>query len=960
MLLLVSPKFASSNPMNSHEYDHAGFIHRGLSPVKRSDELLLQPDMGSQLDVALSPNLHKETIQIIRGVSLFASKNTSDHQDKKASFRSSISSSRRRRASSSLSSSLEPYESNTATLTNSTSTGSSPPQISPIEDPSHRGGTTRPKLSFWSTSVEKEMNDSNSNTPEEVKVQLTTAINDIWKLKKKIPSSPQTHSRDDQTMKNGSKIKIETPRNSKKLTIRNLWKRRHARSIEEGIRREQLSSTKELSNLLGEHSTAKMLQLNSEDANGGAVNRKNKSYAARTIAGLISALAEEATGLEVEVDARNDTPLWDKKVDAVKIQFQRLGFKQMRFGGLDKVLMDVGDDLSPEDKEVMADRLNHQDSSAHPSFENEGEVNKAPNSVDDVFDKIDVDNSGALDEVELARALSIASGVPDLSNDGSKRSLAALSKLASRLVGLYDTNGDGVVDREEYRKLVEDMTAVRDVQRTKQKERQDRLERNGGFQPLRWARNINSSLIKRVTENEATKPLKGLIRNSGGIPMDKIVSKSTAESNNVDFRGAKDISNDPTIFNTLSRGEGSIVFSGLKLDLRRLLFGALPVLKRITPGGPLILEPFTTTIITSFNRNDLLESALLDDGLRRLVARLLNRRVRSIRDLVDGAVFYGRTWNMASKQAPVVEVPRLTNIEFDSKNRLIITGRARTRVSPDQPFVENSFKLRTKLGTRENGQYIRLEDPELALVLECPRAWERNIVLTCKKLNLPIPKKPDPIYKFIPLVSPIKKTEQDGFNLGEDNRIKAIYVKDDALRFEMSTVLRPGRFLGNHYVAFTIPNRTVIMTMDRIREMIRNARKNKRELDRAQREKELDKKKEASDRYNRAVAQALSQSSTVGQSAQDLDLTYKKEIDENDLKFAQPDNGLSSEEAEIVPDRPSFLGRFLEGYLEAAREETERERNERLTTAISDFFGNIDTSKGPNKSANLDSNTVAE
>lgn len=209
-------------------------------------------------------------------------------------------------------------------------------------------------------------------------------------------------------------------------------------------------------------------------------------------------------------------------------------------------------------------------------------------------------------------------------------------------------------------------------------------------------------------------------------------------------------------------------------------------------------------------------------------------------------------------------------------------------------------------------------------------------------------------------MSPIKKTEQDGFNLGEDNRIKSIYVKDNALRFEISTVLRPGRFLGNHYVAFTIPNRTFIMTMDRIREMIRNARQNKRELERAEKEKELDKKKEASDRYNRAVAQALSQSSTVGQSAQDLDLSYKKEIDENDLKFAQPDNGSSIEETEIVPDRPSFLGRFLEGYLEAAREETERERNERLTTAISEFFGNIDTLEEPNNSINIDSNAVAE
>jgi len=81
---------------------------------------------------------------------------------------------------------------------------------------------------------------------------------------------------------------------------------------------------------------------------------------------------------------------------------------------------------------------------------------------------------------------------------------------------------------------------------------------------------------------------------------------------------------------------------------------------------------------------------------------------------------------MASKKAPVVEVPELTDIEFDNKNRLIITGRAKIRTSPDQPVVETPFKLRTKLGTREDGQYVRLEEPELALVLECPKAWERK------------------------------------------------------------------------------------------------------------------------------------------------------------------------------------------------------------------------------------------
>jgi hypothetical protein len=132
------------------------------------------------------------------------------------------------------------------------------------------------------------------------------------------------------------------------------------------------------------------------------------------------------------------------------------------------------------------------------------------------------------------------------------------------------------------------------------------------------------------------------------------------------------------------------------------------------------------TLKGSFTTEDMLESALLDDGLRRLVARALRRRVRSLRDLLDGAIFSGRTWNMASTQAPVVEVPKLLNIEFDSQNRLIITGRAKIRTSPDQPVVENSFKLRTRLGTREDGRFIRLEDPELALVLECPKAWERK------------------------------------------------------------------------------------------------------------------------------------------------------------------------------------------------------------------------------------------
>ena len=102
---------------------------------------------------------------------------------------------------------------------------------------------------------------------------------------------------------------------------------------------------------------------------------------------------------------------------------------------------------------------------------------------------------------------------------------------------------------------------------------------------------------------------------------------------------------------------------------------------------------------------------------------------------------------------------------------------------------------------------------------------------------MPVPDKPDPIYSFFPIYSKFKVSDDNaGFDMGEDNRLKQIYIKDGALRLEMRAVLRPGRFLGNHYLAFTIPNRTFIITMDRVKNGMRAARKNKKIADR---EKEL-------------------------------------------------------------------------------------------------------------------------
>merc|ERR1712176_424741 len=65
---------------------------------------------------------------------------------------------------------------------------------------------------------------------------------------------------------------------------------------------------------------------------------------------------------------------------------------------------------------------------------------------------------------------------------------------------------------------------------------------------------------------------------------------------------------------------------------------------------------------------------------------------------------------------------------------------------------------------------------------------------------------------------------------------------------------------------------------------------------------------------------------------------------DKDLSFAEPagrtrstddEGAFATTKNDDTQNKPGFFSRFLEGYLEAAREETE---SERLTTAISEFF----------------------
>jgi Ca2+-binding EF-hand superfamily protein len=502
-------------------------------------------------------------------------------------------------------------------------------------------------------------------------------------------------------------------------TIRSMWRRRNARTAEEGIRREKAV---QLSNILA--------KANDIEA------APSRRYGARTIMGLIHALAEEVDDLNVEVDARRDTPLWGKQIDAIRIKFSRLGFKPLRMGGLDQAFHEYKTKFPDTEQGAF-----HMDKQLYDL-----------SSADEAFDRIDVDNSGALDRDEIAEALATAARSSDETEHRKLRE--GLKGLADELVALYDFNGDGVVDRYEYRTMVEDMAALQENQESERQEEEDRLRSESAKSEGGWMETIKGfvlGLLFRKRNDVLPETVNGDVNaTTNSQSSDSAITTrgddltSAAPNLGDDNKEAQDhrgglvfdgmqptgvirrISTvtDEQINSLMSKDLGSITISDLKIDLRRLLFGAIPFVKHIVPGGPLVLEPFTVTITASFNSQDIKNSFLLDAGLRRLVAQAIRRRVRSLRDMLDGAVFYGRSWKMSSKSAPIVDVIAIEDVQFDTLGRLILTGRVRVQTTPDQPVVENAFKLRARLGTNASGRRIRLVEPELALVLECPTLWE--------------------------------------------------------------------------------------------------------------------------------------------------------------------------------------------------------------------------------------------
>jgi hypothetical protein len=180
-------------------------------------------------------------------------------------------------------------------------------------------------------------------------------------------------------------------------------------------------------------------------------------------------------------------------------------------------------------------------------------------------------------------------------------------------------------------------------------------------------------------------------------------------------------------------------------------------------------------------------------------------------------------------------------------------------------------------------------------------------------MNMKPPSKPQPIYTYIPNQSPFNKDDDTGgYYMGEDNRIKSIFVKDKCLRFELETILRPGRFLGNHYLAFTVPQRALIITVDRVKNGVRAARRRKKALKAIQKARAHDLVEKAHHAEDALAMDTINAHSDIAPS--------------------------STEEAtELTENAPAkgFISRFVDGYLQAGA----GDEKEKLTVAISDWFG---------------------
>lgn len=211
----------------------------------------------------------------------------------------------------------------------------------------------------------------------------------------------------------------------------------------------------------------------------------------------------------------------------------------------------------------------------------------------------------------------------------------------------------------------------------------------------------------------------------------------------------------------------------------------------------------------------------------------------------------------------------------------------------------------------------------LCCFISCSHVFRYRIGVICENLGIPRPKRPEPYYSFFPIYSKFEVNENAGFNMGDDNCLRKIFIKNGKLRFEMRAVLRPGRFLGNHYLAFTVPMRTFIITMDRIRQGARAARENKKV---AAREKKL--LTQLSEEY---IARPANEQRTTSKEANSTEESDNEPLNRRLFSF------LWNKRPPMPPKSKSFFSRFVEGYTLVERDG--EANNERFMGEISFWFG---------------------
>lgn len=207
---------------------------------------------------------------------------------------------------------------------------------------------------------------------------------------------------------------------------------------------------------------------------------------------------------------------------------------------------------------------------------------KPPQTADEAFDAIDLDNSGALDEEELAQALKTAAVVGG-NNKIWSRSEESLKTLAKRIIKLYDMNGDGAVDREEYRGMVADFSSLREarldeekrmVQTSKNDQKENGTEQ-GKEREKKWGRFFSS-----IFGDGNLDDISSSSDNISSV-ISKVDGGSTADGkNNIKSTERAEL------WEAMDQGEGSLVLEDLELDLRRLVFGAIPAVKRVRDTPP--------------------------------------------------------------------------------------------------------------------------------------------------------------------------------------------------------------------------------------------------------------------------------------------------------------------------------------------------------------------------------------